>query len=87
MQVSNTHIMAMTGSYFRGDGIAVLMPEDEARFYKVTYNYYEQLNGYKHLKSLGIGFHFYSGKYTSAIMEVLDTDKKTILHIPSVNSG
>ena len=81
------HILAMTGSYFRGDGIPVLSYEDEAKFYKVTYNYYEQLNGYTYLKSLGIGFHFYSGKYTSAIMEVLDTDKKTILHIPSVNSG
>ena len=39
------------------------------------------------MKSLGIGFHFYHGKYTEAIGEVLDTDKKTILHIPSVNSG
>lgn len=87
MQQGNVHILAMTGSYFRGDGIPVLSHEDEAKFYKVTYNYYEQLNGYTYLKSLGIGFHFYSGKYTSAIMEVLDTDKKTILHIPSVNSG
>lgn len=87
MQQENVHILAMTGSYFRGDGIPVLSYEDEAKFYKVTYNYYEQLNGYTYLKSLGIGFHFYSGKYTSAIMEVLDTDKKTILHIPSVNSG
>lgn len=87
MQQENVHILAMTGSYFRGDGIPVLSYEDEAKFYKVTYNYYEQLNGYTYLKSLGIGFHFYSGKYTSAIMEVLNTDKKTILHIPSVNSG
>jgi hypothetical protein len=39
------------------------------------------------LKSLGIGYHFYQGKYTDAIMEVLNTDKKTILHIPNVNSG
>ena len=87
MAQGNVHILAMTGSYFRGDGVPVLMYEDEAKFYKVTYNYYEQLNGYKYLKSLGIGFHFYTGKYTSAIMEVLDTDKKTILHIPNVNSG
>lgn len=87
MQQGNVHILAMTGSYFRGDGIPVLSNADEAKFHKVTYNYYEQLNGYTYLKSLGIGFHFYSGKYTSAIMEVLDTDKKTIVHIPSVNSG
>ncbi len=87
MNKSNAHIVAMTGSYFRGDGIAVLSPEDEAKFTKVTYNYYEQLNGYTHLKSLGIGYHFYQGKYTSAISEVLDTDKKTILHIPNVNAG
>ncbi len=87
MKNTNSHILAMTGSYFRGDGVPVLMPEDEAKFFKVTYNYYQQLNGYKYLKSLGIGFHFYTGKYTNAIHEVLDTTKKTILHIPNVNSG
>ena len=87
MDKSSAHIVAMTGSYFRGDSVPVLMPEDEARFHKVTYNYYEQLNGYTYLKSLGIGYHFYQGKYTSAIHEVLDTDKKTIIHIPNVNSG
>ena len=87
MAKSNAHIVAMTGSYFRGDSVPVLKPEDEARFTKVTYNYYEQLNGYSYLKSLGIGYHFYQGKYTSAILDVLDTDKKTILHIPNVNSG
>jgi len=87
MAKSNAHIMAMTGSYFRGDCVPVLLPEDEAKFTKVTYNYYEQLNGYTYLKSLGIGYHFYQGRYTSAINEVLDTDKKTILHIPHVNSG
>lgn len=87
MSGSNAHIVAMTGSYFRGDGDAVLMPEEEAKFAKVTYNYYQQLNGYTHLKSLGIGYHFYQGKYMSAIAEVLDTDKKTIIHIPNVNSG
>ena len=87
--ISNTeaHIVAMTGSYFRGDSVPVLAPEDEALFRHVTYDYYEQLNGYEHLKSLGIGYHFYQGKYLSAISEVLDTDKKTILHIPSPNSG
>ena len=87
IQKSAVHIVAMTGSYFRGDSTPVLLPEDEARFDKVTYNYYEQLNGYTHLKSLGIGYHFYQGRYTSAVLEVLDTNKKTILHIPSVNSG
>ena len=87
IQNSTAHLVAMTGSYFRGDSVPVLLPEDEAKFAKVTYNYYEQLNGYEHLKSLGIGYHFYQGKYTSAIEEILDTDKKTILHIPNVNSG
>jgi hypothetical protein len=87
MTNSNAHIIAMTGSYFRGDGVAVLLPQDEAKFSKVTYNYYQQLNGYTYLKTLGIGYHFYQGKYTSAIAEVLDTNKKTILHIPNVNSG
>ena len=87
MKKTNAHSVAMTGSYFRGDSVPVLSPEDEAKFTRVTYNYYEQLNGYTHLKSLGIGYHFYQGKYTSAINEILDTDKKTILHIPNVNSG
>lgn len=87
MQNTNAHIIAMTGSYFRGDSIPVLFPEDEAKFTKVTYNYYEQLNGYTYLKTLGIGYHFYQGRYLSAIDEVLDTDKKTILHIPNVNAG
>jgi superfamily II DNA or RNA helicase len=84
---SDAHVIAMTGSYFRGDAVPILEPEDEARFTRVTYNYYEQLNGYEYLKSLGIGYHFYQGPYTSAIGEVLDTDKKTILHIPSPNAG
>lgn len=87
MTKSNAHIVAMTGSYFRGDGVPVLAPEDEIKFDKVTYNYYDQLNGYNYLKSLGIGYHFYQGKYLSVINEILDTDKKTILHIPNVNSG
>lgn len=87
MEKSTVHIMAMTGSYFRGDTVPVLVPQDEAKFTKVTYNYYQQLNGYTYLKSLGIGYHFYQGKYTSAILEILDTDKKTIVHIPNVNSG
>ena len=87
MDKSKAHIVAMTGSYFRGDSVPILLPEDEKKFTKVTYNYYEQLNGYDFLKTLGIGYHFYQGRYTNAIMEVLDTDKKTILHIPSVNSG
>lgn len=87
MENSTAHIVAMTGSYFRGDSVPVLLPEDEEKFTKVTYNYYQQLNGYEYLKSLGIGYHFYQGRYTSAIDEVLDTDKKTILHIPNVNSG
>ena len=48
---------------------------------------FPQILGYTYLKSLGIGYNFYQGKYTTAIGEVLDTDKKTILHIPNVNSG
>ncbi|WP_417555035.1 DEAD/DEAH box helicase [Microbacterium sp.] len=87
MNGSDVHIVAMTGSYFRGDSVPVLSPEDEAKFTPVTFNYYDQLNGYEHLRSLGIGHHFYQGRYTDAIDQVLDLDKKTIVHIPSVNSG
>ena len=86
MNNSTGHIVAMTGSYFRGDGIPVLRAEDEAKFYPVTYNYYQQLNGYKYLKNLILGYHFYHGSYLDHIGEVLDTHKKTIIHIPSVNA-
>ena len=84
---SQVHVVAMTGSYFRGDAAAILSPEDEARFATVTYTYYEQLNGYEHLKSLDLGYWFYSGSYLEAIHEVLDPSLKTIVHIPSVNSS
>lgn len=80
------HIVAMTGSYFRGDAEAVLQPEDEAKFETVTYTYYEQLNGYRYLKHLDIGYYFYSGSYADDIIKVLDPNEKTIVHIPSVNS-
>lgn len=33
-----------------------------------------------------MGYHFYHGSYIDHIAEVLDTTKKTIIHIPSVNS-
>ena len=85
--ITNTkaHILAMTGSYFRGDKTPVMRPEDEALFQPaVNYNYYQQLNGYKYLKSLGIGYHFFQGKYITAMPEILDTTKKTLIHIPSV---
>ncbi|WFU52339.1 DEAD/DEAH box helicase [Bradyrhizobium pachyrhizi] len=87
------HVVAMTGSYFRGDAVPVLNPQDEAKFEPVTYTYYEQLNGYEYLKSLDIGYFFYSGSYTSkgsaeekSIIDVLDPAEKTIVHIPSVNA-
>lgn len=88
MNGSNVQIIAMTGSYFRGDAVPILTAEDEADFDKVTYTYYEQLNGYTYLKTLGIGYHFYTGSYLDdgALSEVLDTRKKTIVHIPNVNS-
>jgi superfamily II DNA or RNA helicase len=80
------HIVAMTGSYFRGDAEAVLAPQDEAKFEPITYTYYEQLNGYQYLKQLDIGYFFYSGSYVDDILNVIDTTEKTIIHIPNVNS-
>lgn len=80
------HLVAMTGSYFRGDAEAVMHPDDESRFQTVTYTYYEQLNGYQYLKQLDIGYFFYSGRYTDEILNVLNSGEKTILHIPNVNS-
>ena len=87
MAKANAHIMAMTGSYFRGDAVPVMRPEDEAKFQPtITYNYYQQLNGYKYLKSLGIGYKFYQGKYITAIPLTLDSTKKTLIHIPTPQS-
>jgi superfamily II DNA or RNA helicase len=80
------HLVAMTGSYFRGDAVAVLNPQDEAKFVTVTYTYYEQLNGYEYLKTLDIAYSFYTGRYVDKINELLDPAVKTIVHIPSVNS-
>ncbi|MBX9747290.1 MAG: DEAD/DEAH box helicase [Hyphomonadaceae bacterium] len=87
------HIVAMTGSYFRGDAVPVLAPQDEAKFDSVTYTYYEQLNGYEYLKQLDIGYFFYSGSYLrkdgatdKTILDVLDANEKTIVHIPNVNA-
>jgi hypothetical protein len=80
------HVVAMTGSYFRGDAEAVMAPEDEQKFDTVTYTYYEQLNGYEHLKTLDIGYFFYTGSYADEILSVLNPAEKTILHIPNVNA-
>ena len=86
MARDKVHIVAMTGSYFRGDAEAVLSPQDELKFETVTYTYYEQLNGYQYLKQLNIGYYFYTGSYCDEILSVLNPDEKTIIHIPNVNS-
>jgi hypothetical protein len=80
------HLVAMTGSYFRGDAEAVLAPQDEANFETITYTYYEQLNGYEYLKTLDIGYYFYAGSYSDDILSVLNPSEKTIIHIPNVNA-
>ncbi len=86
MERDKAHIVAMTGSYFRGDSEAVLSPTDENKFETVTYTYYEQLNGYTYLKALDIGYFFYNDTYLKSISQVLDLSLKTIIHIPNVNS-
>jgi superfamily II DNA or RNA helicase len=95
MARDKVHLVAMTGSYFRGDAEAVLHPDDESKFDTVTYTYYEQLNGYEYLKQLDIGYFFYSGNYLArdenndaekCIFDVLQPGEKTILHIPNVNA-
>lgn len=83
---SSAHIMAMTGSYFRGDGVAVLTPEVERKITTVTYSYYDQLSGYKYLKGITLWYDFYQGRYFDRLETVLDTHRKTIIHIPNVNS-
>lgn len=86
---STAHIFAMTGSYFRGDSIPILDTQDEQLFDRVTYTYYEQLEGYKYLKSFAMAYKFYRGQYFEALEELVPEfiDKKTIIHIPNVNSA
>lgn len=85
---STAHIFAMTGSYFRGDSIPILDTQDEQLFDRVTYTYYEQLEGYKYLKSFAMAYKFYRGQYFEALEELVPEfiDKKTIIHIPNINS-
>lgn len=87
MSNSSAHIVAMTGSYFRGDSVQILDTTDEEKFDKVTYTYYEQLESYNYLKSFAMGYSFYRGKYIDAIEKVIDLDKKMIIHIPNINSS
>lgn len=86
MTQSNAHIVAMTGSYFRGDAVPILLEKDEEKFDKLTYTYYEQLNGYNHLKSLSLNYCFYTDSFFDALPDCLDTHLKTIVHIPNVNA-
>ncbi len=86
MNKTNVHVVAMTGSYFRGDRRPILLPEDESKFTEIVYTYYEQLNGYKYMKYFNMAYHFYDESYIVALGKVLDTNKKTIIHIPNVNS-
>lgn len=86
MTHTKAHIVAMTGSYFRGDQVPVLNAQDEMQFEQVTYTYYEQLSSYKYLKSLSIDYAFYDGRWIDAIPEILDPQKKTIIHIPTTQS-
>lgn len=86
---STAHVFAMTGSYFRGDSVPILDTVDEQLFDRVTYTYYEQLDGYKYLKSFAMAYKFYRGQYIDALQELVKefVDKKTIIHIPNVNSA
>jgi hypothetical protein len=79
------HVIAMTGSYFRGDDMAIMSLEDENKFTHVSYTYWEQMAAYKYLKTLKINYSFYSaldGSYLQALPKIFDENKKTIIHIP-----
>ncbi len=83
---STAHILAMTGSYFRGNGVAVLDPEVEGGFTSVTYTYYEQLSSYKYLNTINLSYDFYAGTYFDVLKKDLNLNKKAIIHIPNINS-
>ncbi|MDA9918211.1 ATP-dependent helicase [Pontimonas sp.] len=83
----STHLIAMTGSYFRGDAEQILSSEDEQQFESVTFNFYEQLDGYDYLKNLEVSLSFYEFSYLDSIEAHLDEGEKTIVHIPHVMSA
>lgn len=83
----STHLIAMTGSYFRGDAEQILSSEDEQQFESVTFNFYEQLDGYRYLKNLEVSLSFYESSYLDSIEAHLNEDEKTIVHIPHVMSA
>jgi hypothetical protein len=58
LQRDKAHVIAMTGSYFRGDDMAIMSVEDESRFTHVSYTYWEQMGAYRHLKTLKINYSF-----------------------------
>ena len=80
------HIIAMTGTFFRGDTTPVLAEADEYKFKNVVFTGHEQLDGYDHLKALVIEHTFYNGEYSDTIMKVVDPEKKSIIYIPHVNA-
>ena len=80
-------VIAMTGSYFRGDRANILPRDIEEQFTRVTYSYYEQLASNKHLKRLEIREAFYIKDFFTVLHEALNVELKTIVHIPSVNSA
>jgi len=45
------------------------------------------LEGYEHLKALGVNYQFYKGNYTNGLEGVLDPAQKTIIHIPHRGSS
>lgn len=76
MQHNKAHIVAMTGSYFRGDRIPVLDTKDEQLFEQVIYTYYQQLNGYKYLKQLKLDYSFYDDTWLSGLDLIINPQHK-----------
>ncbi|MDR0899086.1 MAG: DEAD/DEAH box helicase family protein [Lactobacillaceae bacterium] len=82
-----THILAMTGSYFRGDTQMIIDELDETQFDKVDYSYKEQFEGYTYLKRFKMSYQFYRGNYLSSLFDLIDINDKSIIYIPRVNSN
>jgi hypothetical protein len=92
MGKSTAHIVAMTGSYFLGDSVPVLHPDDEDKFTAVTYTYSEQLkkfcmpmekqllNGMKLLTNISIGiFQVLLNLTNIQVISMYSNPKKIIL--------
>jgi hypothetical protein len=79
---TTAHVVAMTGSYFRGDAEAVLAPQDERSSTASPTPITSSSTVTNTLSSSTSAISSIPGSYVDDILKVLDPAEKTIIHIP-----